>query len=646
MKQDFIKKWRGLDRKGRRNLVRQFIAARQKAAESVAEKNHEKVHNDSTIGKHTPVKRPSIKLKPIFAFSFASSSSPGEPGDSTSDLGKDGDNSSSDDSSNKKDSKKPRLNRQKNSSKKNSEDRRKIQKQRLVDFINGIKLKVRYEEERRRQEAIERQKKLEEDRRQAEVKAEADRLAKIEAARIRRQELLREKAEKAKEREAIEQARRQKAEELRKQIKPKPVRPAPVDVRPEKKKKLISFISTLKQQYQSRITRQKIAKEALKKQKEIAAIAYKQEKQLKAAQVAEFKERQRQIALQRKELLRAEILLAAKKRAEKVAAEKAKKEYEKQLKEFCSKIYSSVSGLGKTAAENLARTVSPILVSVKKAAGIKVPSPESFVVPTGIMPVPEKEKKAVPAKVEKPKKYREPVKIGPLLRKNAFRILFFLLLLVWLGEILFYTLRWQPPREKFEEMFGSEKAGAQKSETTQMAELKVEEFKIPSISIEGKRDPFSGGVLTMELAKKPKPTEIARAYQPEIITISKKPSIVSAGAQKPVRETPTKISPILKPEKPEPTTATISEATVTKILPPAPATKPEISPLIVPQIECPLVYRGSLIMEGIEYIFLEGKQRTYRVTVGDVVEGFRILKKEKGVLTLSKEGVTIEIPAE
>ncbi|HXK45525.1 MAG TPA: hypothetical protein PL060_06165, partial [bacterium] len=308
----------------------------------------------------------------------------------------------------------------------------------------------------------------------------------------------------------------------------------------------------------------------------------------------------------------------------------------------------SVSGLTKATTENLARAVSSVSALVKKALSIKVPSPESFAVPAGIVPAVEKVKGVVPAKAEKPKKYREPVKLGPLLRKNAFRLLFLLLLLAWLGEVLFYTLRWKPPREKFEEMFGSldERTSSQKQETSQMAELKVEEFKIPSVNIEGKRDPFSGGMLTMELARKPKLTEIARAYQPEIITISRKPSIVSAGAQKPVRETPTKISPILKPEKPEPTTATISEATATKILPPAPVTKPEISPLIVPQIECSLVYRGSLIMEGIEYIFLEGKQRTYRVTVGDVVEGFRILKKEKGVLTLSKEGVTIEIPAE
>ncbi|MCM8825426.1 MAG: hypothetical protein NC937_04700, partial [Candidatus Omnitrophica bacterium] len=124
------------------------------------------------------------------------------------------------------------------------------------------------------------------------------------------------------------------------------------------------------------------------------------------------------------------------------------------------------------------------------------------------------------------------------------------------------------------------------------------------------------------------------------------PSIVSPPSEKPVREKPEKITPILKPETPEINIPSISEATVSKILPSAPVSKPEVSPLIVPQIECPLVYRGRLIMEGIEYIFIEGKQRTYRVTVGDVVEGFRILKKEKGVLTLSKEGVIIEIPAE
>ncbi len=275
-----------------------------------------------------------------------------------------------------------------------------------------------------------------------------------------------------------------------------------------------------------------------------------------------------------------------------------------------------------------------------------MPPVSRFTSPVEVVPAVKEVKKA-PVKIEKPKKYREPVKLGPFLRKNAFRLLFFLLLLMWFGEILYYSLKWKPPRERFEEEFSQERRESGQQKLAELSDdLKAEKFQPRSINIEGKRDPFSGGTLTMELVKRPRFTEISLAYKPEVIVISKKPVPITKEPEKPVRETPVRITPILKPQKPEPTIPTVTETTPPKVTPPAPVTRPEISPLIVPQIECPLVYRGSLIMEGIEYIFLEGKQRTYRVTVGDVVEGFRILKKEKGVLYLSREGVIVEIPAE
>ena len=515
---------------------------------------------------------------------------------------------------------------------------RKQKKELLLAYLNGIRSKREIEEKQRLAEKEARKKLAEEARRQAQEKLAIDAEARRQAKQLRQQELLKAKIE----REIKAKAERQAKIEAKK-ISPKV---KPPDIRPEKRKKLLSFINDLKAKYQQEVIRQKIAKDALKKQKEIAALALKQERQAKAIQAAEFSARKKQIELQKKELLKTELLLAAKRKAEAKAVEKTRKEYEKQIKDFSSKITGAVSNVSKLTGAALTSAISSITPFVKKAQSIKIPAAEKFAKPE-IVPA-EVPAKAIPAKAEKAKKYREPVKIGPLLRKNAFRILFFLLLLMWLGEILFYSLRWRPPREKFEEMFGSEETKSSKTGSTEIteAETKIAEYKIPSINIEGKRDPFSSGLLTMELMKKPKPTEIVKAYQPEIITISRAPSIVSSSVQKPVREKAEKITPILKPEKPEPATATLSEATTTKILPPAPVSKPEVSPLIVPQIECNLIYRGSLIMEGIEYIFLEGKQRTYRVTVGDVVEGFRILKKEKGVLTLSKEGVIIEIPAE
>ncbi|MCX7705831.1 MAG: hypothetical protein N2115_06190 [bacterium] len=532
----------------------------------------------------------------------------------------------------------------------------KIRRQELM----RIKIEKAHEK-KEKQEA--RRKEAEEHRRQRQLEREQIRKARqeaIEQLKVRRQlqkQRLVEFIKRAREKSELERLRREKIriERARKKRLPaepvkeptKPV-PEPVDLRPIKREKLHAFIKELKDRHLRQLAEEKIKKEALKKQKEIIALAKKQERQVKAIQTAEFKARQKQLALQKRELLKAEILLAAKKKQKQIESEKARKEFIKQLNEFSARINNSVSNLNKSYGMLLSSISGSISAYVKKAKATKIRPAVSFTQVPGITPAPVKEVK-IPVKVERKKKYKEPIKLGPFLRKNAFRLLFFLLLLVWLGEILFYTMRWQPPRERFEEMFGaSEQTSTSGKAATTIAseEIKIEEYKVPSINIEGKRDPFSGGLLTMELVKKPKQAEIMFAYRPEIITITKKPSIVTQEVYKPVREKPEKITPILKPEKPEPTLPAVSEATVSKILPPAPVVKPEISPLIVPQIECTLVYRGSLIMEGIEYIFIEGKQRTYRVTVGDVVEGFRILKKEKGILTLSKEGVIVEIPAE
>ncbi|MCM8759641.1 MAG: hypothetical protein NC906_07735, partial [Candidatus Omnitrophica bacterium] len=494
---------------------------------------------------------------------------------------------------------------------------------------------------------------IEQRRKEKELKLEQlrqERERALEVLRVKRQQQkqrLIEFIRQSKERYQLERLRQKETKERLAKEKPvfvKVPREA-LDLRPIRREKLLAFLKELKEKRQKELAQARDRYEALKKQKEISAIASRQERQAKAIQIAEFRARQKQLALQKKQLLKAEILLAARKKQQQAEAEKARKEFERNLKEFSTRINSSVTGLQKTIAALLGPIVSSVSAAVKKAKGMKIPQAASFVQAPGITPVPVKAVK--PAVKPEKKKYKEPIKLGPFLRKNAFRFLFFLLLLIWLGEILFYTMRWQPPRERFEEMFETEKSKSEK-QTTAIAfeEVKTEEYKVPTINIEGKRDPFSGGVLTMELMKKPRQAEIMLAYKPEIITIKKKPSIVSQPEQKPVREKPEKITPILKPEKPEPPLPSVSETTVSRILPPSPVSKPEVSPLIVPQVECPLVYRGRLVMEGIEYIFLEGKQRTYRVTVGDVVEGFRILKKEKGVLTLSKEGIIVEIPAE
>jgi len=97
----------------------------------------------------------------------------------------------------------------------------------------------------------------------------------------------------------------------------------------------------------------------------------------------------------------------------------------------------------------------------------------------------------------------------------------------------------------------------------------------------------------------------------------------------------------LQPEK----ISTISKSTVSAYQPILKDKTTEPA-LIMPEKRPNLAYRGRMVLEGIEYLFIEGADKTYRVTVGDTVEGFRVLKKEKQTLILSKEGIIYEIPAD
>ncbi|HPP66465.1 MAG TPA: hypothetical protein PKX05_00960, partial [bacterium] len=353
-----------------------------------------------------------------------------------------------------------------------------------------------------------------------------------------------------------------------------------------------------------------------------------------------MREKQKQLVLEKKRFIKEQRLLAAKQKSEKILREKAQKQYQQQLKIFTQNIFNSANNISRLAETLLSSAVMIVSRVSKKARSVRIPSVKSFA-PEKIIPAKKAEAISpitIVVEEKKKKKYREPVKLGPLLRKNAFRLLFIFFLLIWFGEILYYSLGWKPPREKFEEMFGEiEKLQdvSKKPEPAETASLSIPQYKVPSVNIEGKRDPFSSGTLTMELMKKPSPTQIARIYRPEIITIKPTPILVVpelTGQEKDEGKSPRgkfeKITPILKPEKPEISeisTAALSNVVGSNVLHPEKVSKPQTSPLIIPQVECPLVYRGSLVMEGIEYIFIEGKQRTYRVTVGDMVEGFRIL---------------------
>ncbi|MFA7515742.1 MAG: hypothetical protein WC049_02020, partial [Candidatus Ratteibacteria bacterium] len=350
-----------------------------------------------------------------------------------------------------------------------------------------------------------------------------------------------------------------------------------------------------------------------------------------------------------------------KKKREKVLPKPAVKELEKdRAKEKAwkkkvasdhSRILAAATALGLTASKTLSAAKSLIASRMKQAAKLRIPSAEKILSSATVLPVPV-QGEGIPLESAPVKKFKEPFKILPFLRKNIFRLMFAIFLLAWIGEILYYSMRIVDPRSKFEDADRSQQAKS--SRDSVISETIAIDISTSSVKldIEGKRDPFSTGALTMEVLTGPRATDMRYAIKPEIITLRKTPAIITPSLPAPAYGTAGRITPILKPDRPvaktlpAPVETTVPGLTPPKVAIPAVSAKPEVSPLILPPLDCPLIYRGTLFLEGIEYLFLEGKNRTYRVTVGDTVEGFRILRKEGKTIHLSKEGRTIELSAE
>jgi len=323
-----------------------------------------------------------------------------------------------------------------------------------------------------------------------------------------------------------------------------------------------------------------------------------------------------------------------------VTAIPAKKEVSPDLRKQISELIKVANAQQQLAGQQLGKAIRvwPSLQSILKK---KVPerAPKLPSVPAGKVPV----------------RYKKPVPLGTLLRRNAFRFVFLLLLFIWIGEIIFFTMRSKSADELFQEI-----TGAAREETAPRPEAppspeKIQAditFKTARVDIEGRRDPFSTGVLKMEVIRRPAPTQIALARPPQVISILKTPriAVVTPGEEKlpevprqpPVKE----ITPPPKPQQPaKPQVPEISGVRVTteRLAPSPEVTAPVISPLIIPERKCTLTYRGKMLMEGMEYFFLEGEKRTYRATLGEEVEGYRLIKKEQDKLYLSKDGHIYEI---
>ncbi|HNS31821.1 MAG TPA: hypothetical protein PKN36_02455, partial [bacterium] len=248
--------------------------------------------------------------------------------------------------------------------------------------------------------------------------------------------------------------------------------------------------------------------------------------------------------------------------------------------------------------------------------------------------------------------HREPFLLVPFLRKNAFKLVSLLLLLIWLAEMFLFYRGLKDASARLRSIVGEEPySGRQVSEEGQYNEEQMEKtdsdmkktvFAKEKIDIEGKRDPFSPGRLTMEVLERPTPTSIVLASKPEIVSILRAPKMVSILKEEKSMH-PEKVASISKPQTPSVAPVNVAVSAPLKAKPLEKVTAPEITPLILPEMRCDLIYRGRMLFEGVEYLFIEGKQKTYRVTIGDIVEGFRILRRDKNKLYLSRDGVTYEI---
>jgi hypothetical protein len=291
------------------------------------------------------------------------------------------------------------------------------------------------------------------------------------------------------------------------------------------------------------------------------------------------------------------------------------------------------------------------VLAVQVALGKSVSSVQKFISNFKKKPVSPPEKGLAPH-AKKVSRYKEPFLLLPFIRRNAFKFVFLLLILGWVIEIFLLIRKFQEPHERLKSIVGGELFIDIPSEREPAAEEVTEPemlvlSKPERIDIEGKRDPFSPGLLTMKVLDKPSPTNIVLAPRPEVISILRPAKIVSVIRDEEKLE-PKKVGEVTKPQTPA-YSSILKPPPAEELLKPSTSTPlekiqtPEPSPLLIPEKHCALIYRGRMVIEGVEYLFIEGKQKTYRVTVGDVVEGFRILRKEKDKLYLSKDGILYEI---
>lgn len=265
------------------------------------------------------------------------------------------------------------------------------------------------------------------------------------------------------------------------------------------------------------------------------------------------------------------------------------------------------------------------LVKIKKVTGAAVIGMKKVIAPTPKAPSVEKPEKAgrvkkavrsLPRKDVKKKPAVPKIDLKVLLRKYGLRIFFFLLLLAWIGEVYIFYSKIYFKKPEFEEVAISEEKKSPEKKGEIKVVMRTQDPGFIEIEIDGERDPFSSELFRTGLLVRP-------------------PKFTG-----PIR-------PMIKPK--EPTEKLI-------VIPPlipegeklsalASVGKPRVPEIFPPKVTCPLRYRGSLEIMGIEYLFVEGK-KPHQALIGDTIEGYHLFNKLGDTIYLSREGNIFQLQRE
>ncbi len=380
--------------------------------------------------------------------------------------------------------------------------------------------------------------------------------------------------------------------------------------RKEKKEKILQFIKGKKEVLsKAKETRQEVHLKALAKRKALAEEKSAAKAKALASQ-AEKKEKLLQFIRERKTLRKKKFKPTFAKKRRKFSLPSLAK-----TKKFIGGIVVRVNKVSREAVVRIKKVVQKAVPAKKKITAEVVVKAPAVKKPKKIGKL-KRTVKPVLGKAAKKKIAVPKIELKVLLRKYGLRIFFFLLLLAWLGEVyIFYSKIYFKKQESDEVTVQEEKKPPEKKAEIKVV-MRTQDTKFTEIKIVGERDPFSSELFrTGLLVKQPK---FIGPIRP--IIKAKKPT-----------EKPIVIPPLIS--EGEKLSALVS------------VSKPRVPEVSLPSPTCSLRYRGALEIAGIEYLFIEGK-KPHQTLIGDTIEGYRLFNKLGDTIYLSKKGNIFQLQRE